>query len=78
MAKTTRGGAQAPRSSAKTTTRPADVARIQSAVSTQHGGGVRKVSYRINPHCTKRPFGERARWTAWRGICRIDAVRANI
>lgn len=45
MAKTARGGAPAPRSSQKTTTRPADAARIQSAIAPQHGGGIRKGSY---------------------------------
>ena len=57
MAKNPRGGAQAPRSSAKTTTRPADVARVQSAVSTQHEGGVRKGSYvgRMQRTAAKNP-----------------------
>lgn len=45
MSKSARGGAPAPRSSVKSPTTPAAVARVQGAVARQAGGGVSKGSY---------------------------------
>lgn len=45
MSKSARSGHPAPRSSVKTPTTLATVARVQGAVSKQNGGGVPKGSY---------------------------------
>ncbi len=45
MSKSARGATPAPRSSAKSPTTPAVVARVQSGVARQNGGGVPKGSY---------------------------------
>lgn len=45
MTKSARGATPAPRSSAKSPTSPAVVARVQSGVARQNGGGVPKGSY---------------------------------
>lgn len=45
MTKSARGAAPASRSSAKSYTTPAAVARVQSAVAHQNGGGAPKGSY---------------------------------
>lgn len=45
MTKSARGAAPTPRSSAKSPTTPAAVARVQGAVARQNGGGVPKGSY---------------------------------
>lgn len=45
MTKSARGAAPAPRASVKSPTTPAAVARVQSGVAGQNGGGVPKGSY---------------------------------
>lgn len=57
MSKSARGGAQAPRSSVKSPTTPAAVARAQGAVARQNGGGVPKGSYvgRMQQAAAKAP-----------------------
>lgn len=45
MSKSSRSGAQVPRGTVKSPTTPAAVARVQSAVAKQSGGGVPKGSY---------------------------------
>jgi hypothetical protein len=45
MSKSSRSGAQSPRGLGKSSTTPAAVARVQSAVAKQSGGGVPKGSY---------------------------------
>lgn len=45
MSKSSRSSAQVPRGSVKSPTTPAAVARVQSAVAKQRGGGVPQGSY---------------------------------
>jgi hypothetical protein len=45
MPKTARGAAPSPRASVKSPTTPPAVARVQSAVTRQNGGGTPKGSY---------------------------------